>query len=319
MAILYVDRKDMEIRDEGNHLCLYLEGKRQSTVPFNLLERVVIHGRATINAGLLTRLAEHDIGFLVIGGRQHRQAAMLSGRPHGDTDRRVAQYRWIADPLYRARWSLGLVRLKLKSQRRLLLSAAQSRPDCQHVLLESAERIARSLEGLRTMAPVAGMESRLKGIEGAAANAYFSGYTSLFPPSLDFNGRNRRPPRDPVNAVLSLSYTLLHSEAVAACHIAGLDPCVGFFHDTAYGRESLASDFIEPMRAKVDLWVWRLFADRTLRADGFARQDQACLLGKAGRQTFFREYESFIHPVRRLLRRWVLSIARRLVDEESAP
>ena len=316
MGILYIDRKDMELRDEGNHLCLYESGERRSTVPLTLLERVVIRGRVAMNSGVLTRLAEHDIGLLVLGGRQHRQAALMTGSPHGDTDRRIAQYRWLADPLYRAHWSLGLVRLKLKSQRRLLVRAAAHRPDCRHVLAEAADQIGRAMEGLLQTAPVAGMEPRLKGIEGAAGNAYFSGYTSLFPPSLDFSGRNRRPPRDPVNAVLSLAYTMLHYEAVAACQMTGLDPCVGFFHDPAYRRESLASDLIEPLRAKVDAWVWRLFADRTLRGDAFSRQDDACLLGKAGRQTFYAEYEIFIRPVRKLLRRWALSIARRLLEQE---
>jgi CRISPR-associated protein Cas1 len=308
----------MEIRDEGNHLCLYEGGERRSTVPLNLLERVVIRGRVAMNSGLLTRLAEHEVGLLVLGGRQHRQVAMVTGRPHGDTDRRIAQYRWMADPLYRARWSQGLVRLKLKSQRRFLLRAAIQRPDCKHALLDAADRIRRSLEGLQSASPEAGIEPRLKGIEGAAANAYFSGFTGLFPPSLEFTGRNRRPPKDPVNAVLSLAYTLLHYEAVFSCFAAGLDPCVGFFHDPAYNRESLAADLIEPLRAKVDAWVWRLFADRLVRADSFTRQDDACLLGKAGRQTFYAEYEIFMRPMRKLLRRWTLAIARRLLEPEVA-
>lgn len=319
MGVLYIDRKDMEIREEGNHLCLYEGGERRSTVPLNLLERVVIRGRVALNSGVLSRLAEHEIGLLVLGGRQLHQVAMLTGSPHGDTDRRIAQYRWLADPLYRARWSQGLVRMKLKSQRRLLLRAAVQRPECKHALLDSADRIRRALEGLQGTAPEPGMEPRLKGIEGAAANAYFSGFTTLFPPSLEFTGRNRRPPRDPVNAVLSLAYTMLHYEAVASCYAAGLDPCVGFFHEPAYHRESLAADLIEPLRAKVDAWVWRCFADRRFRGDSFTRQEDACLLGKAGRQTFYAEYEVFIRPMRKLLRRWSLAIARRLLAPEASP
>lgn len=319
MGILYIDRKDIELREEGNHLCLYEAGERRSTVPLNLLERVVIHGRITLNSGVLTRLVEHDVGLVVLGGRQHRHVAILGGHPHGETRRRIGQYRWIADPHYRAHWSLGLVRLKLKSQRRLLLQAASQRPDCKPDLLDSADRIGRALEGLTLMQPEADMEPRLRGIEGAAGNAYFSGYRTLFAPSLDFTGRNRRPPKDPVNATLSLAYTLLHAEAVAACHQAGLDPYVGFFHDPAYSRESLASDLIEPLRAKIDAWIWRLFADRTLRGDAFSRQDNACLLGKAGRQTFYAEYERFIRPIRKLLRRITLSMARQLLNAGEEP
>lgn len=314
MGILYIDRKDMEIREEGHHLCLYEGGERRSTVPFNLLERVVIQNRVSLCSSVLTRLAEHDIGLVVLGGRQHRHAAILTGHPHGDTKRRISQYRWIADPLYRARWSLGLVRLKLKSQRRLLLQAASKRADCRPVLEDAADKIGKALEGLQTMTIEAAMEPRLKGIEGAAGHAYFGGYQTLFAPALAFNGRNRRPPKDPVNAVLSLAYTLLHSEAVMACHKAGLDPYVGFFHDPAYSRESLASDLIEPLRAKVDAWVWRLFAERILRGDAFSQQENACLLGKAGRKTFYAEYEPFIRPLRKRLCRMTLAIARQLLS-----
>jgi CRISPR-associated protein Cas1 len=206
----------------------------------------------------------------------------------------------------------------LRSQRRLLLRAERIRPDCRKGLLDAADQIARSLEGLRQLNPAAGIEKSLCGIEGAAANAYFSAFTQLFPPSLDFTGRNRRPPRDPVNAALSLAYTMLYCEAVNACHIAGLDPFVGFFHEPAHNRESLAADLIEPLRARVDEWIWRLFAERKLRGDAFSRQEDACLLGKTGRQLFYAEYETFVRPMRRLLRRYALSVAQRLVADREA-
>ncbi|MEA3277503.1 MAG: CRISPR-associated endonuclease Cas1 [Pseudomonadota bacterium] len=154
----------------------------------------------------------------------------------------------------------------------------------------------------------------LRGIEGAAAAAYFKAFTRLFPDSLEFTGRNRRPPRDPVNAVLSLGYTLLHFEAVRACYVAGLDPIIGYFHELDFARESLASDLIEPLRPKVDAWAWELFRDRHLREDHFAREGDACLLGKAGRQHFFGGFEALARPTRRLLRRFVGKLAAGLVQ-----
>lgn len=95
----------------------------------------------------------------------------------------------------------------------------------------------------------------------------------MLPPALGFTGRNRRPPRDPANACLSLGYTLLHAEAVTAAQAAGLDPLLGFYHRPAFGRESLASDLIEPLRAEVDAWVAALFRDRALREDHFTRPE----------------------------------------------
>jgi len=89
----------------------------------------------------------------------------------------------------------------------------------------------------------------LRGLEGAGASAYFEGFADLLPDRLKFSGRNHRPPRDPVNAMLSLGYTLLHAEAVLALYGAGLDPFIGFHHGLDFGRESLACALVEPLRA----------------------------------------------------------------------
>lgn len=151
----------------------------------------------------------------------------------------------------------------------------------------------------------------LRGLEGSAANLYFSAFAALVPASLHFKGRNRRPPRDPVNAVLSLAYTLLHAEAVLAAHAAGLDPAIGFYHQPSYGRESLASDLVEPLRPDVDRWVLRLFNKQTLRADDFTNSAQTgCLLGKAGRTRFYQEWESQAESMRHALQAQCRDILR---------
>lgn len=319
MSTLYLDRKDLELRGEGRHLCIYVGEERQGTIPLNLVERVVVHGQVRLTTGVLRLLADEGVGLLALGGRGRRQPAMLLGKPHGDVERRIAQYRWHFDEACRWRWSRRLLQLKLRSQRRALEAALEMRPDCRKPLHDAIGQLARGLESLRHASSETVSLAGLRGMEGAAAAAYFGGFCALFPPSLEFTGRNRRPPRDPVNAALSLSYTLLHFEAVAACHGAGLDPCVGFFHDPAYNRESLAADFIEPLRAHVDTWIWRLFADRRLRAESFARDGDACLLDKTGREVFFAEYERQAGSTRRVLRRAAQRVAVRLASSGKAP
>jgi CRISPR-associated protein Cas1 len=150
------------------------------------------------------------------------------------------------------------------------------------------------------------------GYEGAAAAAYFGAYTHLFAESLQFTGRKKRPPPDPVNVCLSLGYTLLHYDAVRACHTVGLDPMLGFFHDVSFGRESLACDLMEPLRPLMDRWVWQLFKERQLRPEHF-NQDIGgrCQMNKAGRQCFYGFYESQVGPARRLLRRYGYALAKR--------
>lgn len=317
MATLYLDRKDLELRHEGQHLCLYENGNRRGTVPLQQVERIVMRGRATVTTGALGLLAEAGVALLVLSGRQGRSAAILQGRLHGDTRRRIAQYGWYADEQQRVPWARRLVALKLRSQRVFLQKLVQTRPDHRGVLQGSARQIGEALSGLMTADESALTPARLNGIEGAAAAAYFAAFTRVFPPSLDFTDRNRRPPRDPVNAALSLGYTLLHFEAVQACYLNGLDPYVGFYHEPAHRRESLAADLIEPLRVHIDRWVWRLFADRELRAEDFVVDNGACLLKKEGRALFYARYETVAPPLRRLLRRYGLVVVRRLL--ESAP
>ena len=129
----------------------------------------------------------------------------------------------------------------------------------------------------------------------------------------------RRPPPDPVNAALSLAYTLLASVAVRACWIVGLDPAVGFLHGLSHGRASMACDLMEPWRATVDVWVWQQFQSRELRADHFGSDGSgACLLGKAGRAHFYRAFEPLGRRLERLMRRHARLIGKHLLAESSA-
>jgi CRISPR-associated protein Cas1 len=137
-------------------------------------------------------------------------------------------------------------------------------------------------------------------LEGAAAAAYFQAFFQAFAPSLNVHQRKRRPPPDPVNAMLSLSYALLTSLAVQALWRTGLDPAIGFLHSLAHGRPALACDLIEPRRAEVDLWVQAQFRDRHLRAESFGHDGSgACLLGKAGRAHFYPAWDELARSLYR--------------------
>lgn len=160
---------------------------------------------------------------------------------------------------------------------------------------------AEELEGLIGKIEQQTNLASLRDIEGRAANVYFTALSLYLPPALRFAGRNRRPPRDPFNAVMSLSYTLLHSEAVFTAYGAGLDPYIGFLHSLDYGRESLACDLIEPIRPLVDNWLLGCFRQNILREEHFNTTQEGCLLGKAGRIHFYQEYERVIANWRKML------------------
>lgn len=313
MSTLYLDRRGLSLKLEGRTLALYADNARQGTVPLHLLERVVMRSTVEIESSLLARLADAGIGVLIFGGRNASKQAVVLGRAGNDAARRLGQYRRYEDTTWRRAWSERLVSGKLKGQMRLLRRGLGQRPDLRHPLAEALERVEHAFERIRAERPLP--VPSLLGIEGAAASAYFTGFARLLPESLGFTGRNRRPPRDPANAVLSLGYTLLHFEAVRACHVAGLDPMIGFFHELEFGRESLACDLIEPLRPRVDAWAWEQFRHKVLRAEDFVREGDACLLGKGGRQRFYGEFEQLARPLRRLLRRVVVRLARSLAEE----
>ncbi len=128
-------------------------------------------------------------------------------------------------------------------------------------------------------------------------------FYKLFAASLRFDGRKRRPPPDPVNACLSLGYTLLHNEAIQASYTAGLDPYIGFYHSVFYGRESLCCDLIELLRCKIDQLIWYLFRERLITADMFSEVNGGVQLNKIGRQLFFAHYELVAKKLRRIIRR----------------
>jgi len=316
MSTLYVDRRDVELRADGNAVAIYADGGKRGTVPMNLLERVVLRAHAQLDTRLLGALSEHGVGLLVLSPRHGRRLALLAGVPHNDVRRRWGQYLAYAQAAKRCAWSRMLVLAKLRAQVRLLERARGARLDLRKPLSDGIGRIERAIDTLGAYPMERLTLGTARGIEGAAAAAYFAAYTRLFAGALEFHGRNRRPPRDPVNACLSLAYTLLHAEAVQCTYAAGLDPFLGLYHEPAFGRESLATDVIEPLRPHVDEWVWKLMRERTLSAEHFRRDKGACLLGKTGRAHFYDAYESLAKPLRRLLRREMPRVAKGFVTPD---
>lgn len=313
MATLLLDRAHLEVRIADGALALYENGTRSQTVPLRLINRVVIQGaRTRLDSAVLLKLAEAGAATVLLSPRTSRQVAIVLGPAHNEAAIRLAQAQRTMDHDFCSEWARQLVVAKLSRQRRLLTTAETSRPDLRKPLFDARRGITDAL----TQASASGTPcARLRGLEGSAARAYFRAYTALFAAGLDFTGRNRRPPRDPVNACLSLAYTLLHFEAVLAAHTAGLDPLLGFYHRPAFGRESLACDLIEPLRPAVDEWIWHQFSTAQLRVEHFSRDKSTCLLGKAGRGHFYTGWERFAPSPRRWLRQRCAQLARQLRDQ----
>lgn len=325
MGLLLLDRAQLEVKAEGETLALYEAGQRRGTVPVKLIDRCVIHGAQTrLDTGVLMKLAEAGATTVLMSPRQTRRIATVLGPHHNDAAVRLAQAARVMDDGWCRQWALGTVRAKLARQLRGLRTLMAQRSDARKPLFDAMASLRFALDALPAQPSAATPNdelpdlSSLRGREGAAARAYFGGLVGVMPPVMQFSGRNRRPPRDPVNVCLSLGYTLLHAQAVQACAVAGLDPLLGFYHRPAFGRESLASDLIEPLRPAVDLWVWERLRSRDLREEHFSQDKGACLLGKAGRQIFYSSWESNAAPWRRWLRGQAMRLAATLRSDGQA-
>ncbi len=313
MSSLYLDRKNLGIKLDGQALAIYEDGIRKGSVPLHLLERIIVHGNAQLESKVLGALTLRNISLVILSQRSTEATAILMSRAHSDSCRKLGQYRVSLEDCLRIPLARWLVFVKIRAQQRMLRNALETRADLRLSLTNALQSLTGIINQLRENSQKITLAS-LRGLEGAAAASYFAGFTQLFAPSLNFSGRNKRPPRDPVNACLSLGYTLLHHDAVHACQIAGLDAMLGFYHETSFGRESLACDLIEPLRPQLDDWVWQMFRDRILRIEHFSEENGRCILNKAGRQHFYAFYESHCRGMRRLLRRYGYALSNRYLS-----
>lgn len=314
MSSLYVDRRDVHLQHDAGAIAFYENGQRSATVPLAPITRVILRGKVTIEASLLGHLGERGIGLLFLSGRQGRPSLLL-GRAHNDARRRVAQTRLSLDVGFCLRYARQLIHSKIQRQCDWFDALRSHYPQARYALTQAL----RQLQAQQAQVPSAASLERLRGLEGAAAACYFGGLRAVVPASLGFAERNRRPPRDPFNALISLTYTLAMAETAMALHIAGYDPCIGYYHQISHGRESLACDLIEPLRPLADQLCLRLVAQQTLTADHFSTTETGCLLGKAGRTRYYAAYEESATPLRRALKAEVQALARLVSPELPEP
>ncbi len=296
MSSLYIDRKGVELKLQNDALICYENEERVGTIPLAPIERVYLKGDVKLQASLLAKLGEKNIGIICLSGRKNIPTLFMS-QPHNDAARRLAQYDLANNEAFCLAFAKKLILLKLLTQKNWLWQASNKRLGKKSLLSERASELDGLIQRIFEQTTVAG----LRGIEGRAASVYFTALSIYLPPHLKFAGRNRRPPKDPFNAVLSLGYTLLHGEAVLAAYGTGLDPYIGFFHALDFGRESLACDLIEPLRPLVDNWLLGCFYNRTLREEYFSTTNEGCMLGKTGRIQFYIAYEKAIVLWRKML------------------
>ncbi|WP_204103985.1 MULTISPECIES: type I-D CRISPR-associated endonuclease Cas1d [Spirulina sp. CCY15215] len=256
-------------------------------VPAQTIEQIVLMGHPTVTGEALTYALDLGISvhYLSIFGK-YLGSALPGYSRNGRL--RLAQYALYCNESDRLNCIKPIVRTKIRNQ-----AAIISRREGNAKSLKTYAKQVKTMDSL----------DRLRGIEGIAARDYFASLGELFDPVWNFNGRNRRPPADPVNALLSFGYSLLQVQVTAAVHLAGLDPYVGFLHEPNRGQPALVLDLMEEFRPLVaDRLALSLIHLKTLKPENFSTSLGSCRLSDSARKDFLKAFEDkmneeFSHPV----------------------
>jgi CRISPR-associated protein Cas1 len=285
-----------------------------------------VFGNVQVTGGAVQALcwAEKPIAYFSTGGWFY---GLTQGLGLKNVFLRREQFRRADDEVFCLRLARDIVATKVRNQRTMLLR--------NH--LEPPARAIEQLKRLARLAEAASEVEALLGIEGTAARVYFEQFGGMIKaeesgerPSFDFQHRNRRPPRDPVNALLSLAYSMLVRDFTVVCHAVGFDPFLGFYHQPRFGRPSLALDLMEGFRPIVaDSAVLLSINTRMVTGKDFVRAGPAVALSSSGRRGLIRAYEQRMdmlvtHPLfgyrvsyKRLLETQVRLLARVVTGELS--
>ncbi len=300
---LYVTTQGSYLSKEGEAVRVQVGDELRLRIPMHTLSSVVCFGQVSCSPFLMGALAARGV-CLAFLSEHGRFLASVHGNTSGNVMLRREQYKVTDDGKRCAAVARNAVLGKVANCRSVLLRAAREDGTDDHAgeLGAAAERLASALRSLERGADL----DSVRGIEGDAARVYFGVFDHLLTgekPALGFAKRSRRPPLDPVNAVLSFVYTLLVHDVRGACESVGLDPAVGFLHRDRPGRPSLALDLMEELRPHLaDRLVISLVNRRQLQSKDFERQESGAvtLVAEARKRVLVayqeRKQDEIVHP-----------------------
>ena len=300
---LYVTIPNAYLACDGENVLVKIDNQVKFRVPIHNLEGIVCFGFAGASPGLMHLCCERGVAlsFLTEYGRFMGRVA---GRVSGNILLRRTQYRWADNEVTSARLSKRFITAKIINSRAVLHRAMRDHPNAVDKNL--LQELMNKMSYLTKLLAKADSLNVIRGLEGQAANLYFSGFNQLIlTKKQDFfmERRNRRPPLDRLNALLSFLYTLLVHEVVAALESVGLDPQAGFLHRDRPGRPSLALDLMEELRPHfADRVAVTLINRNQIAADGFIIKESGAVImdDKTRKEVLVawqkRKQEEIIHP-----------------------
>jgi CRISPR-associated protein Cas1 len=301
---LYITTEGAYLRVDHETLKVEVEKETKLQIPVHHLGGVVCFGDVMISPAAMARCAE-DGRFLVLLDRNGRFQARVEGPVSGNVLLRCAQHDAMADAARTLAIARNIVGGKIQNTRQIVLRAAREADDPADAdaLKGTAEALGNALSRVPSCEDV----DTVRGIEGESARAYFATFDRMVREdraTFRMDGRSRRPPTDPINALLSFLYALLMNDCVAAVEGVGLDPQMGFLHALRPGRAALALDLMEELRSVLaDRLALTLINRKQVAARHFVnRPGGAVHLEEEGRKEVIvayqkRKQEEITHPV----------------------
>jgi CRISPR-associated protein Cas1 len=281
--VLVVQTPGAQIGQRGDELIVSVKGEDARKIPGQQVRAIYCYGAVQITAQAVSTCLELgiDVAYFSPAGRF---LGMLGGLPASGVDARRGQYRLFELPGVRLQLAREVIRAKIHNQRVMLMRNG-----------DVPDRVTSLMANFRDSTESARDLTVLLGIEGSAAALYFEQFESMLKQrddwKFDWRGRNRRPPRDPVNALISLGYSMLAKELTGVCYAVGLDPFLGFMHQPRYGRPALALDLMEEFRPLIaDSVAISLINRGELGPEDFIRSANGTFLNDKGRKPFWEAW-----------------------------
>lgn len=322
MPALYLDAQGAYLRKEDGEYVVHYQ-QTQQAFPSSQIEKIILLGNVQISTQVMADALHHHIPVCFLSSKG-RYRGRLTPPSHGNVRLRLRQYDCIRESSLALPYARWFVIGKIRNSKEMLGRKL-------HDMGEDSAGMRRSLKRWMFKAGRTHDMERLRGFEGMAAREYFQQFPIIFRDSpFVWQGRNRRPPKDAINAMLSLGYTLLLNECISAIESVGLDMYAGFLHGgtqhSDYGKPALALDVMEEFRYLVDRLVMRLLLSGEYEPSDFEQKEQgACFLKSNMRKAFFTAWETLMQsPIkydhRRLGYRMIMGeqvnlLARALCDE----
>ena len=300
---LYVTSEDAYLSLDDENVVVSRQKTEIGRVPLHTLEGIVCFSRSGASPALMGKCAAKGID-LCFFSPYGQFLARTVGEERGNVLLRQTQYRISDSEALSCRYARYFILGKVYNARWVLERATRDHP--QRVPIEELKRTSAQLAAALPLIEQCDDLDQLRGLEGEAAQRYFDCFDSLIlqqHEAFPFVSRNRRPPLDNVNALLSFAYSLLARDCASALSSVGLDPYVGFLHRARPGRRSLALDLMEELRAVyADRFVLSCINQKLLTAKHFQKQENgAVLLTDDGRRAFLKAWqtkkqEQITHP-----------------------